>query len=90
MVLYRIQDPRDCSDIMAAGYLNSGEYKVHVNGDAINVWCDMKTDGGGWLVIYLFSCVLKPIILYVIVWNVSVNIDYMALNIKRLYCAECV
>jgi len=45
-----IQVARDCADILAAGQMNSGVYTVHVNDSDIEVYCDMETDGGGWLV----------------------------------------
>ena len=34
------------------GHLNSGVYRVYPDGmySGLDVYCDMETDGGGWLV----------------------------------------
>jgi len=48
MLLYKVA--RDCADILAAGQMNSGVYTVHINDSDIEVYCDMTTDAGGWLV----------------------------------------
>jgi len=44
--------PRDCADIQALGKTSSGVYTVYINDppQPTQVYCDMKTDGGGWLV----------------------------------------
>jgi hypothetical protein len=44
--------PRDCADILSVGMQTSGEYTVYVGRirRPIRVYCDMATDGGGWLV----------------------------------------
>jgi len=44
------QVARDCSDILATGHVVSGLYTVHVNDHDIDVYCDMTTEAGGWLV----------------------------------------
>uniref|UniRef100_A0A7N8XUN6 Tenascin C n=1 Tax=Mastacembelus armatus TaxID=205130 RepID=A0A7N8XUN6_9TELE len=50
-VLYR--HPRDCSQALLNGDTSSGLYTIYLGGDesqAIQVHCDMSTDGGGWIV----------------------------------------
>lgn len=45
--------PMDCVQIMKNGNMKSGIYTIYVNNDRskpIEVYCDMDTDGGGWLV----------------------------------------
>nr|AHY19013.1 FREP2 [Argopecten irradians] len=43
--------PRDCEDVRDAGNTESGVYTIYINKrDAVKVWCDMETDGGGWTV----------------------------------------
>ncbi|XP_060557149.1 ficolin-3-like [Ruditapes philippinarum] len=43
-------DPVDCVDVKDAGNTKSGVYKVTPPGEAqIDVYCDMDTEGGGWL-----------------------------------------
>lgn len=47
----------DCLQIMRNGNKKSGIFTVYVNNDRskpVEAYCDMETDGGGWLVnIYL-------------------------------------
>ncbi|KAL0966053.1 hypothetical protein UPYG_G00290210 [Umbra pygmaea] len=46
--------PMDCSQIMKNGNRASGIYTIYVNNDPtklMEVYCDMDTDGGGWVVL---------------------------------------
>uniref|UniRef100_A0A671VAG2 Tenascin Cb n=1 Tax=Sparus aurata TaxID=8175 RepID=A0A671VAG2_SPAAU len=50
-VLYR--HPRDCSQALLNGDTSSGLYTIYLGGDEsqpVQVYCDMNTDGGGWIV----------------------------------------
>ncbi|XP_041855969.1 tenascin isoform X2 [Melanotaenia boesemani] len=50
-VLYR--HPRDCSQALLNGDTSSGLYTIYMSGDEsqpLQVFCDMSTDGGGWIV----------------------------------------
>jgi len=56
------QPARDCADIKARGEHSSGVYTVYIGQPPrpTQVYCDMTTDGGSWLVcisffIYLFT-----------------------------------
>uniref|UniRef100_G3W6G8 Tenascin C n=1 Tax=Sarcophilus harrisii TaxID=9305 RepID=G3W6G8_SARHA len=45
--------PKDCSQTMLNGETASGLYTIYLNGDKaqpLNVFCDMTSDGGGWIV----------------------------------------
>ncbi|MEQ2294514.1 hypothetical protein AMECASPLE_004761 [Ameca splendens] len=45
--------PMDCVQIMKNGNKNNGIYTVYINNNQskpIDIYCDMSTDGGGWLV----------------------------------------
>lgn len=45
--------PMDCVQTMKNGNKKSGIYSIYINNDRdkpIEVYCDMDTDGGGWLV----------------------------------------
>ncbi|XP_037131614.1 tenascin-N isoform X1 [Syngnathus acus] len=46
--------PMDCLQILKNGIKKSGVYTVYINNDnskPIEAYCDMDTDGGGWLVV---------------------------------------
>uniref|UniRef100_A0A8C9PTE6 Tenascin-N n=1 Tax=Spermophilus dauricus TaxID=99837 RepID=A0A8C9PTE6_SPEDA len=49
----RFPHPSDCSQVQQNSNAASGLYTIYVNGEAsrpLEVYCDMDTDGGGWIV----------------------------------------
>ena len=42
--------PHNCNVVFDNGYTTSGIYTINVGGKATQVYCDMETDGGGWIV----------------------------------------
>ena len=43
---------KDCDDVLQSGYNKSGMYAIYLVEERkfVSVYCDMETDGGGWLV----------------------------------------
>lgn len=47
------QRPKDCAQVLLNGETTSGLYTVYIGGEEsqpVQVYCDMSTDGGGWMV----------------------------------------
>ena len=53
--------PKDCADIQQLCGSKSGIYYIfpEINGQPVQVYCDMETDEGGWLVSDLQFCSTK-------------------------------
>ncbi|KAL2771275.1 tenascin-N precursor [Daubentonia madagascariensis] len=52
-VVARFPHPSDCSQVQQNSNAASGLYTIYLRGDAsrpLQVYCDMDTDGGGWIV----------------------------------------
>ena len=52
LTLAAVPDPKDCEDVLKAGNGQSGIYTVKPPNEqtGIQVYCDMDSAGGGWLV----------------------------------------
>ena len=48
--LARLINSRNCMDVKKSGAQQSGVYDVIIDGKITSVYCDMETDGGGWMV----------------------------------------
>uniref|UniRef100_A0A671R250 Zmp:0000000846 n=1 Tax=Sinocyclocheilus anshuiensis TaxID=1608454 RepID=A0A671R250_9TELE len=49
----RYRNGKDCSEALLNGETSSGPYTIYISGDEkqpVRVYCDMSTDGGGWMV----------------------------------------
>ena len=48
-----LQFPKDCVEVKQLGFNNDGVYSIMItkDGSPIKVYCDVTTDGGGWIVI---------------------------------------
>ncbi|XP_038060685.1 ficolin-2-like [Patiria miniata] len=51
--LFSVPQFRSCDEVLQAGHIVSGIYTIFPAGfnDGLQVYCDMETDGGGWIVI---------------------------------------
>lgn len=55
--------PMDCIQIMKNGNKKSGIYTIYINNNRskpLEVYCDMDTDGGGWLVQIIVKVHITP------------------------------
>uniref|UniRef100_A0A8C1WBP7 Zmp:0000000846 n=1 Tax=Cyprinus carpio TaxID=7962 RepID=A0A8C1WBP7_CYPCA len=49
----RYRNTKDCSETLLNGETASGPYTIYISGDEkqpVRVYCDMSSDGGGWMV----------------------------------------
>ena len=48
--LLLLSKPRNCLDILNGSHHGSGVYTIQLGNSTAKVYCDMVTDGGGWVV----------------------------------------
>ena len=46
----RLLAAHDCADLQDFGVSTSGVYNISVAGKTVKIWCDMTSEGKGWLV----------------------------------------
>ena len=73
--------PRTCLDLLCLGYTLSGVYSIHPDGKPlydVKVYCDQKTNGGGWTVRYYHTCS-----------NDNINASIYAIQTKLTSLSTC-
>uniref|UniRef100_A0A3P8SGG9 Tenascin N n=1 Tax=Amphiprion percula TaxID=161767 RepID=A0A3P8SGG9_AMPPE len=70
--------PMDCVQIMKNGNKKSGVYTIYIANDRskpAEVFCDMDTDGGGWLVRMIFKLKIISYLLHILCLSVPSGLD---------------
>jgi hypothetical protein len=44
--------PTSCADVLDRGFIADGVYTIDVEGELLDVWCDLNADDGGWTRIF--------------------------------------